>query len=99
MPVLNHGYLTKVCYQIFRALGTPKEEARIVSTHVVKANLVGHDSHGVIQVPVYTERINMGHIVPGAPFEVLDDTPATARINGKEMGRTEGCFSRTGTPA
>ena len=49
---------------------------------MVKANLVGHDSHGVIQVPAYAERIKMGHIVPGAPFEVLDEIPATARING-----------------
>ena len=49
---------------------------------MVKANLAGHDSHGVIQVPVYAERIKMGHIVPGAPFEVLDETPATAQING-----------------
>jgi uncharacterized oxidoreductase len=82
MPVLSHEYLTKVCHHIFRALGASQEEAGIVSTHVVKANLVGHDSHGVIQVPVYTERIKMGHIVPGASFEVLDETPATARING-----------------
>lgn len=82
MPVLNHEYLNKVCYHIFRALGASEEEANIVSNHVVKANLAGHDSHGVIQVPVYAERIKMGHIVPGAPFEVLDETPATARING-----------------
>ncbi len=82
MPVLNHEYLNKVCYHIFRALGASQEEASIVSSHVVKANLAGHDSHGVIQVPVYAKRIKMGHIVPGAPFEVLDETPATARING-----------------
>ena len=82
MPVLNHEYLNKVCYHIFRALGASDEEASIVSNHVVKANLAGHDSHGVIQVPVYAERIKMGHIVPGAHFEVLDETPATARING-----------------
>ena len=82
MLVLSHEYLNKVCYHIFRALDASDEEAGIVSSHVVKVNLAGHDSHGVIQVPVYAERIKMGHIVPGAPFEVLDETPATARING-----------------
>lgn len=48
MPVLNHEYLNKVCYHIFRALDASEEEASIVSSHVVKANLAGHDSHGVI---------------------------------------------------
>ena len=82
MPVFTHDYLHKVCLHIFLALGASEVEADIVSTHVVKANLVGHDSHGVIQVPVYADRIKKGHIVPGAPTEVLNETPATARING-----------------
>ena len=82
MPVFNHDYLHRVSSHIFRALGASREEANVVSTHVVKANLVGHDSHGVIQVPVYADRIEKGHIVPGAPFEVLNESPATARING-----------------
>ena len=50
------------------AKGTPPEEAEIVAAHQVKANLVGHDSHGVIHVPEYCERIDRGHIVPGAPL-------------------------------
>ena len=82
MPILGHSYLHKVCHSIFRAMGASEKEADIVSTHVVEANLVGHDSHGVIQVPVYAERIKVGHIVPGAPLEVLDETPTTARVNG-----------------
>ena len=82
MPVFNHDYLHKVSYHIFRSLGASEKEADTVSHHVVKANLVGHDSHGVIQVPVYAERIKIGHIVPGAPFEVLNETASTARIDG-----------------
>ena len=82
MPVFNHDYLFRVSSYIFRALGASEEEANVVSTHVVKANLVGHDSHGVIQVPVYADRIKKGHIVPGAPFGVLNESPTTARIDG-----------------
>jgi len=37
--------------------------------HVIAANLAGHDSHGVIQIPTYIERIKVGHIVPGAPWK------------------------------
>ena len=82
MPVFHHSYLQKVCRSIFVAMGATTREADVVATHVVKANLVGHDSHGVIQVPVYAQRIRVGHIVPGAPFVVEDETPTTARING-----------------
>ena len=50
--------------------------------HQVKANLAGHDSHGVIHIPEYVDRIRRGHIVPGAPFEVVQESPTTAVING-----------------
>jgi len=82
MPVFPHGYLHKVAFHIYRAEGASEEEAQIVATHQVKANLVGHDSHGVIHIPEYVERIHKGHIVPGAPFEVVKESPTTARING-----------------
>ena len=82
MPVFSHDYLHKVAFHIYRAEGVPEEEAQIVATHQVKANLAGHDSHGVILIPEYVQRIHRGHIVPGAPFEVVKESPATARING-----------------
>jgi LDH2 family malate/lactate/ureidoglycolate dehydrogenase len=82
MPVFTPEFLHKVAYHIYRAKGTPEEEAEIVATHQVKANLVGHDSHGVIHIPEYCERIDKGHIVPGAPFVIENETPTTAVING-----------------
>ena len=82
MPVFTPEYLHKVCYNVYRAKGVPEDEAEIVATHQVKANLVGHDSHGVIHLSEYCERIDRGHIVPGAPFVVERETPTTAVING-----------------
>ena len=82
MPVFSDEYLRRVTFHIYRAEGVPEEEAKIVAEHQVKANLAGHDSHGVIHIPEYVERIHRGHIVPGAPFEVVQESPTTARING-----------------
>ncbi len=82
MPVFTPEYLHKVAYNIYIAKGVPEHEAEIVATHQVKANLVGHDSHGVIHIREYCERIDKGHIVPGAPFVVERETPTTAVING-----------------
>jgi uncharacterized oxidoreductase len=44
--------------------------------------LVGHDSHGVILIPSYVERIKVGHIVPGAPFKIVQESPSTTVIDG-----------------
>ena len=82
MPIFTAEYLHQVAYHIYRAKGTPEDEAEIVATHQIKANLTGHDSHGVIHIPEYVERINRGHIVPGAPFVVEREAPCTAVING-----------------
>jgi uncharacterized oxidoreductase len=67
---------------ILRAANTNAEEAQVVRRHMIGANLVGHDSHGVILLPTYVDRIKRGHIVPGAKFEIVREGPTTARING-----------------
>lgn len=82
MPTLSYDYLHRIVYNIYKAVGTPEEEARIVANHQVSADLAGHPSHGVILLPVYIERIKKGYIVPGAQFEIVSETPTTARING-----------------
>jgi uncharacterized oxidoreductase len=53
-----------------------------VARGCVNANLVGHDSHGVILIPSYVERIKVGHIVPGAPFQIIQESPSTTVIDG-----------------
>ncbi|MGH7263470.1 MAG: Ldh family oxidoreductase, partial [Candidatus Rokuibacteriota bacterium] len=58
------------------------DDARVVADHQVDANLAGHDSHGVHLLPTYLDRIRKGHIVPGAPIAVLDETDTTARVDG-----------------
>jgi uncharacterized oxidoreductase len=82
IPIFSSEYLKKMCYHIFHAYGASKEEASIIANHLVGANLAGHDSHGVIQVPTYIERIRRGQIVAGAPFIIEHETATTARVNG-----------------
>src|SRR5262249_14538762 len=74
--------LSPLIAAIFEKVGAPRNNAEIMARHMVGANLAGHDSHGVILIPTYVERIERGDVVPNAPFEVLDETPTTARIDG-----------------
>ena len=48
----------------------------------VNANLAGHDSHGVIAIPTYIDRIKAGHIVPGAKWTIVQESPTTTVIDG-----------------
>lgn len=82
MPVVPAEPLTKLAAAIYAAAGTPPEDAEVVAEHQVGANLAGHDSHGVILLGTYIDRIKRGHIVPAARYEVLEETPTTARIDG-----------------
>jgi uncharacterized oxidoreductase len=50
--------------------------------HCIDANVAGHDSHGIIQIPTYIDRIQVGHIVPGAPWTIVQESPTTTVIDG-----------------
>jgi LDH2 family malate/lactate/ureidoglycolate dehydrogenase len=82
MPKIQADRLEEIGRALFVATGTPKDEAALVMRHIVGANLVGHDSHGIIQVPTYIERIKVGHIVPGAPWTVVKESANHTVIDG-----------------
>ena len=82
MPTITPEQLTAFAVAAYEAAGTPPEHARIVADHQVGANVVGHDSHGVVLLPTYIERIDRGHIVPTSRPRVLKETPSTLAVNG-----------------
>ena len=82
MPTISHEKLQGLIERLLEAAGADSKEACIVAKHCVSANLSGHDSHGVIQIPVYIDRIKRGHIVPGAPFKVVKETPTSLVVDG-----------------
>lgn len=82
MPNIPASDLETIGRALFEAAGAPPEEAEIVARHCVGANLAGHDSHGVIQIPTYIDRIGKGHIVPGAPWTIVEETPTTTVVDG-----------------
>ena len=81
MPLFRAEELWEIATRIFQGAGSSEEEARIISQHLVDANLMGHDSHGVIRIPQYLANVKKGDCVPGAPLEVIQETPATAVLN------------------
>jgi uncharacterized oxidoreductase len=68
---------------VFVHADSSPEEARRIATYLTTANLTGHDSHGVIRVPVYIRWKKMGSIVPNQTAEVVVDTPSLVVVDGK----------------
>ena len=68
---------------VFAHAESSPEEARRIATYLTTANLTGHDSHGVIRVPVYIRWKKMGSVVPNQTPEVVVDTPSLAVVDGK----------------
>ncbi len=69
--------------EVFSHSESSPEEARRIATYLTTANLTGHDSHGVIRVPVYIRWKKTGSVVPDQKVDVIVDTPSLAVIDGK----------------
>ncbi len=74
--------LIEVGTALLIAAGASAREAAIVMRHCIDANLAGHDSHGIIQIPSYIDRIKAGHIVPGAAWEIVQESATTTVVDG-----------------
>jgi uncharacterized oxidoreductase len=74
--------LEALATRIFTALGVPDGDAAWVARLLVRANLRGHDSHGVIRIPQYVGSIRKGETNPRPAMHVLRDTPTTAVLDG-----------------
>src|SRR5687767_1967275 len=86
--------LKDVTVRIFVAAGTPQDLASHLAAHLVKANLSGHDSHGVIRIPAYVSQIKGGRVVADARPEVVKDGPGSAVVDGKRgFGQVAASFA------
>jgi hydroxycarboxylate dehydrogenase B len=69
--------------RVFVALGTPEDIAGVVAGSLVDANLAGHDSHGVLRIPSYVERVRDGAVSATARPRVVTSRQATALLSGE----------------
>jgi LDH2 family malate/lactate/ureidoglycolate dehydrogenase len=74
--------LRQAVFELCQASGSPKEEAALVSSRLLKADLTGHPSHGIIRIPSYMTMIGIKWINPGAVPEVISNKGPTALMNG-----------------
>jgi hydroxycarboxylate dehydrogenase B len=82
MPCVPAGELRSLARRLFEALQVPSEEAAWVAELLVRADLAGHESHGVIRIPQYAQAIRSALTHPGTPSEIIQESPSLALIDG-----------------
>lgn len=87
--VVAADVLLSTVRSIFDAAGCALEEAERIAAHLVDANLTGHDSHGVVRVPLYIDWMRSGYVFPGRTVEVVSDGGCFAVLDGRRgFGQT-----------
>ena len=78
----SHQHLETAFRDLFLAAGSPAAEAEQMSRQLIKANLTGHDSHGIIRITMYLESIRKGFIKCGQSNTVVRDSGAAVVLSG-----------------
>jgi len=82
MPTIAAAELERLARDVFAARGVPDDDAAWIAAMLVRANLRGHDSHGVIRIPQYVAALKAGTLNPKPQLALVVDTPTIAVLDG-----------------
>lgn len=75
--------LRGIIAEIFHRAGSDATEAETVARRLVDANLVGHDSHGVVRIPTYLEMVRAGAVALNQHAKIVVDTAVLVVVDGQ----------------
>jgi uncharacterized oxidoreductase len=75
--------LKSIVMDLFAAVGSNPVECERVAHYLVEANLVGHDSHGVIRIPAYIGWVRARKVVVNQVPEVVFENEVIAIVDGR----------------
>jgi uncharacterized oxidoreductase len=80
---IPHERLKTLVTAIFAAAGCRSHEAERIGHYLVEANLVGHDSHGVIRVSFYIQWLREGKVLANQKLQVVFENEVIAIVDGQ----------------
>jgi uncharacterized oxidoreductase len=80
---IPHERLKSLVTAVFAAAGCGPHEAERIAHYLVEANLVGHDSHGVIRVPFYVQWLREGKVLANQSLGVVFENEVIAVVDGQ----------------
>lgn len=90
-PTVAPDTLLNFCSSCLEKAGLPAGNARVTGENLVFANLRGIDSHGVIRLKIYTDRIRAGGFNSKAQPTVVSEDASVALLDGQHgLGQVSG---------
>jgi len=80
---IPHPQLKRITTAIFAAAGCNAHEAERIGHYLTEANLVGHDSHGVIRISYYIEWLKAGKVLANQKIKIVFENEAIAVVDGQ----------------
>ncbi|MEZ4607778.1 MAG: malate/lactate/ureidoglycolate dehydrogenase [Deinococcales bacterium] len=84
MITLKPQKLKSIIQAILQKAGSEPLEAEIVSDHLLEANLVGHDSHGVGMIPTYIRNLKAGLLKANQHARLVKDEGSIMMFDGQQ---------------
>jgi LDH2 family malate/lactate/ureidoglycolate dehydrogenase len=81
---INAARLTDFAMAVYAGVGMPEADAQLVADTLVQADLWGHQSHGVLRLGWYLDRLHNGVMQPITTPEFVVDAGAIAVIDGHD---------------
>ena len=81
--LISQENLRAVAVEILLAAGSSGDEPGIVADNLVRANLAGHDSHGIGMLPRYVACVKTGGLIPNQHAEVVADEGPIITVDGR----------------
>ena len=78
----SHDVLLRFCSACFVKLGMPSEDAALTADNLVFASLRGVDSHGVMRMKIYADRMRARGTDPRARPRVLSESAVHVLLDG-----------------
>lgn len=75
--------LSAFCVTCFQKLGLSREDAQLTADNLIFANLRGVDSHGVIRLKIYADRLRAGGFKANVRPQVVSEQPSSALIDAQ----------------
>src|SRR6185437_7606782 len=82
MKIIDHAELHRTVERVFAAAGSAEEEAAIIATHLVEANLRGHDSHGIGMIANYLRNLGAGKAAANFKGHVVSEAGSMIVYDG-----------------
>ena len=82
MEHVKYEALAEFVGQLFKAAGCTDHEAVLVGESLAEANLLGHDSHGVLRVPIYLKDLESGVVRRNQVPKLISNLGAVRAFDG-----------------